>query len=151
VQLELAEREGFAYSFFSFFAFPRGSNDLLCPDCHCDNPRRSRRRSVKDYVVGLARLRPWRCRACESRFYAWAAPVGYVGYVHCDKCGNMDLPRISPEHGMSAISWVYRLFRVPAYRCAPCRNRFFSVRIHRRIVAARPPLEPRVESQSVPQ
>jgi hypothetical protein len=105
---------------------------------------------VKDYVAGVARLRPWRCRACDSRFYAWATPVGYVWYVHCGMCGNMDLPRISSEHGMGMLSWVFRMFRAPAYRCAMCRNRFFSFRIHRRIVPSQQPVEPRAESHPVP-
>jgi hypothetical protein len=95
-------------------------------------------------------LRPWRCRACDSRFYAWAAPIGYIWYVHCGLCGNMDLQRISSEHGMGLFSWVYRLFRLPAYRCAPCRNRFFSFRIYRRIVPTQQTVEPRVESHPIP-
>ena len=134
----------------SFFQSSRGEENLLCPVCHSDSPRRSRRRSFKDYLAGVAGLRPWRCRACESRFFAWAAPVGYVWYVHCEKCGNMDLPRISSEHGMGMLGWLYRLFRAPAYRCAPCRNRFFSFRIHRRIIPTQQPLEPRAESHPLP-
>ena len=100
--------------------------------------------------MGVARLRPWRCRACDSRFYAWAAPIGYIWYVHCGLCGNMDLQRISSEHGMGVFSWVYRLFRLPAYRCAPCRNRFFSFRIYRRIVPTQQTVEPRAESHPIP-
>ena len=137
---------------FSSFSFRlrEGNEDLLCPVCHSDSPRRSHRRSAKDFLVGVARLRPWRCRACESRFYAWAAPVGYVCYVHCDKCGNMDLQRIASEHGIGVLSWLFRHFRVPAYRCAPCRNRFFSIRVHRRIIPTKQPLEPRADSQPLP-
>jgi len=105
---------------------------------------------VKDYVVGIARLRPWRCRACDARFYAWATSIGYVWYVHCGMCGNLDVQRISSEHGMGMLSWIYRLFRFPAYRCAPCRNRFFSFRIYRRITPKQQPIEPRVETHPVP-
>ena len=130
------------------FRISRGEEQLLCPVCHSDSPRRSRRRSAKDYLVGAAKLRPWRCRACATRFYAWATPVGYVWYVHCEKCGNMDLPRISSEHGIGDFAWVLRLLRAPAYRCAMCRNRFFSFRIHRRIVPAQSPVEPGVETHS---
>jgi hypothetical protein len=68
------------------------------------------------------------------RFYAWAVPITYVGYVHCGLCGNMDLQRISREHGAGRFRWLFRLLRFPAYRCAPCRNRFFSIRRYRRIV-----------------
>jgi hypothetical protein len=106
---------------------------------------------VKDYLVGVTRMRPWRCQACESRFYAWATSIEYVANVHCGMCGNMDLQRISSEHGMGSLAWVFRIFGVPAYRCAPCRNRFFSFRIYRRIVASRQPVEPRAISQPVSQ
>jgi hypothetical protein len=62
----------------------------------------------------------------------------------------MDLQRISSEHGMGMLAWVFRLFRVPTYRCGPCRNRFFSFRIYRRIIPTQQPLEPRAESHPVP-
>lgn len=109
---------------------------MICPVCLTDGPRRSRRKSTKDYIVGISLLRPWRCRNCSERFYAWAVPVPYVRYVHCDMCGNMDLTRISSEHGAGAYAWLFRMLRFPAYRCAPCRNRFFSIRTYRRVVAA---------------
>ena len=131
-------------------SFTRGEEKLLCPECRSDSPRRSRRGTVKDYVVGVARLRPWRCRVCESRFYAWATPIGYVWYVHCGMCGNLDVQRISSDHGMGMLAWVYRLLRAPAYRCAPCRNRFFSFRMYRRIVPTKQPVEQRAESQTAP-
>jgi hypothetical protein len=66
-------------------------------------------------------------------------------------CGNLDVPRISSEHGMGLLAWVFRLFRAPAYRCAPCRNRFFSFRAHRRIEAIPEPIQPRPESHPVAQ
>ena len=112
----------------------RGKTSLLCPKCHSDSARRSRRSGVKDYIIGLALLRPWRCRNCDLRFYAWAVPVAYVTCAHCDMCGNMDLQRISREHGAGSFAWLYRLLHFPTYRCAPCRNRFFSIRTYRRIV-----------------
>ena len=62
----------------------------------------------------------------------------------------MDLQRISSEHGMGLFAWAFRLFRFPAYRCAPCRNRFFSLRFYRRIVPSQLPVEPSVESEPVP-
>ena len=71
-------------------------------------------------------------------------------------CGNMDLQRISSEHGqgMFGFAWLFRLLGTPTYRCAPCRNRFFSVRMYWRIVAASHPVETaeeqRVESESHP-
>jgi hypothetical protein len=66
-------------------------------------------------------------------------------------CGNLDVQRISSEHGMGMLSWVYRLFRAPAYRCAPCRNRFFSFRIYRRIIPTKQPPALKQESIAVHQ
>jgi hypothetical protein len=126
----------------------QGEKNLLCPVCHSDSPRRSRRRSAKDYLAGAVKLRPWRCRACNSRFYAWATSIGYVWYVHCERCGNLDVPRISSEHGNGEFAWMLRLVRAPAYRCAACRNRFFSFRIHHRIIPVEQPIDPGVESHS---
>ena len=85
-------------------------------------------------MLGFALVRPWRCEVCNHRFFAWAVPVGYVCYVHCKTCGNMNLTRISREHGAGSFAWLFRLLHLPAFRCAPCRNRFFSIRSYRRIV-----------------
>jgi hypothetical protein len=130
---------------YAFCRAPRRETKLLCPVCHSDSPRRSRRKSVKDYLVGVTLLRPWRCRDCDSRFYAWAVPIAYVRFTHCILCGNMDLQRISREYGAGAFSWLFRLLRFPTYRCAPCRNRFFSIRPYRRIVPAQQVVESRTE------
>jgi hypothetical protein len=64
-------------------------------------------------------------------------------------CGNMDLQRISSEHGMGVFAPVFRLFGAPAFRCAPCRNRFFSFRVYRRIVPTQQPAETREVTHSV--
>ena len=121
---------------------------MLCPSCQSDSPRRSRRRGVKDYVIGLTLLRPWRCRACDLRFYGWSVPIAYIRYAHCRFCGNMDLQRISREHGSGTFAWLFRLLHFPAYRCAPCRNRFFSTLVYRRIVPVERDLRPESEPQS---
>jgi hypothetical protein len=65
-------------------------------------------------------------------------------------CGNMDLPRISSEHGMGTLAWMFRLLRAPAYRCAACRNRFFSFRIYRRIIPVQHPVDHGAESDPIP-
>jgi hypothetical protein len=55
-------------------------------------------------------------------------PVAARLSAHCSICGNYDLKRIAPEHvnGLGAPLW--RLLRFPAFRCIPCRNKFFSIR-----------------------
>jgi len=85
--------------------------------------------------MSLFGLRPWRCEVCENRFYGWAAPVTMIIYAHCSQCGNFDLQRISRdrvEHG--AFLSVKRALRFRAYRCAPCRKRFFCVRPRTQLV-----------------
>lgn len=60
----------------------------------------------------------------------------------------MDLQRISREHGAGTFAWLFRLIHFPAYRCAPCRNRFFSILSYRRIVPTEE-LHTRPESHSI--
>lgn len=136
---------------YAFAGYPWGERELLCPACHSDAPCRSRRRSVKDYLIGITLLRPWRCQTCNDRFYAWAVPIAYVLHVHCGKCGNMDLQRISHEYGTGALAWLFRRLHFPAYRCALCRNRFFSIRTYRRIVPVQRDPDSGMEPHSVPQ
>ena len=102
---------------------------MVCPICGGQRCRRSRRRSVRDFVVGLSGVRPWRCHTCEVRFYGWQVPTVYVRYAHCSRCGNLDLQRIGREHVTEGwFLWPRRLLHFRAYRCAPCRYRFFSLR-----------------------
>ena len=35
--------------------------------------------------MGATLLRPWRCRGCDLRFYAWAAPITYVLPRRCSR------------------------------------------------------------------
>jgi hypothetical protein len=106
---------------------------MLCPQCHSGRCRRSKRHGIKDYTLGAIRLRPWRCRSCNIRFFASKVPMPFLFNVHCRKCGNLDIQRISREHVTTWYAWLFRLLRVPAYRCAPCRERFFSFLTFRRI------------------
>ena len=87
-----------------------------------------------DYLIAWSGVRPWRCRHCELRFFAWVVPVSYALYAHCHQCGNFDLQRISREHVSGGFAWLGRLLHFPAYRCDPCRNRFYSLRPYRRIL-----------------
>jgi hypothetical protein len=65
-------------------------------------------------------------------------PAQLVFYVHCPHCGNLDLQRVSRERVVEdLLASLKRLLRIPAYRCDPCRLRFFSVRPFRRIPALR--------------
>jgi hypothetical protein len=101
---------------------------MICPICHSAKARRSRRRSVLDYLFSAVSIVPWRCEECEARFHASPMPFRQLFYAHCAICGNHDLKQISAEHVPGAVSGVGRLLRVPALRCEPCRHKFFSVR-----------------------
>lgn len=102
---------------------------MICPQCRSDRCRRSKRHGLRDYFVGLSGLRPWRCPKCQARFYAWAVPISYARYAHCTRCGNLDLQRIDRRHVTEGLFvWLRRALRFPAYRCDPCRFRFFSLR-----------------------
>lgn len=82
-----------------------------------------------DFLLSLVDLRPWRCRACDRRFYAWKVPISYTFYAHCPTCGNLDLQQIARDRVENGtLLGLQRLLLFPAYRCAPCRERFFSVR-----------------------
>ena len=81
------------------------------------------------------RLRPWRCHACDKRFYAWSVATVFARYVHCPRCGNFDLQRISRDRvDQGTLLSVKRFFGLAAYRCDPCRQKFFSVLPYRKIV-----------------
>jgi hypothetical protein len=47
----------------------------------------------------------------------------------------MDVQRIARERVDEGLFlWIQRILGIKAYRCDPCRTRFFSVRIYRRIL-----------------
>jgi len=103
-----------------------------CPVCHSANTRRSKRRSVLDYLFAFAGILPWRCEACAARFYSRLLPFRTFMYAHCRICGNLELQRISAERITGVTSFAGRLLGFQALRCAPCRHKFFSVRpLHR--------------------
>ena len=111
---------------------------MLCPKCHSGVCRRSRRRGIADQVLGLVGLRPWRCKTCEARFHAWQVARAHVFYAHCSRCGNFQLRQISRDHVDSGwFVGLRRALHIPAYRCEPCRRRFFSLRAYHPIAPTR--------------
>jgi ribosomal protein L37AE/L43A len=81
-----------------------------------------------DYLFGFAEIVPWRCEECEGRFYARPIPFRFLFYAHCGICGNLKLKRISAEHVPGILGFFGRVLRFPAWRCEPCRHKFFSLR-----------------------
>jgi putative component of membrane protein insertase Oxa1/YidC/SpoIIIJ protein YidD len=73
--------------------------------------------------------------ACELRFYAWKVASAFSLNAHCPRCGNFNLEHISRERVESGSMITFkRWLGFPAYRCDPCRHRFFSVKPFRRIL-----------------
>jgi hypothetical protein len=96
---------------------------------------RSRRNGIVDFFGTLLRLRPWRCQACELRFYAWTVALSFARFAHCPRCGNFDLQHVAAERVDQGILLVLKRFLgFPAYRCDPCRQKFFSLLPYRRII-----------------
>jgi len=119
---------------------------MICPQCRSARCSRSHRSGVIDFFGTLMGMRPWRCRICDYRFFAWQVPVSFARYAHCPKCGNFDLQRIAHDRvDRGTLLFVKRFLGFPAYRCEPCRERFYSVRRPRRIV---PSVFPPEQSQS---
>jgi C4-type Zn-finger protein len=48
-------------------------------------------------------------------------------HAHCPICGNHDLKRISAEHVEGPTAFIGRFLRIPAFRCEPCRYKYFSI------------------------
>ncbi|MBI3404916.1 MAG: hypothetical protein HY046_05615 [Acidobacteria bacterium] len=98
--------------------------------CH-----RSRRRGLGDKFAHFAGFLPWRCQTCETRFRARAVALGFLIFVHCPNCGNLELDKVGRDRVLGGF-WVkmQRWLHFPAYRCDACRTRFFSIRRFRPIV-----------------
>jgi DNA-directed RNA polymerase subunit RPC12/RpoP len=101
---------------------------MICPACHAPACRRSRRRTFMDFAAALIGSLPWRCSRCGMRFRSRLSPVSSKLSAHCAICGNRDLKRIAPEHVTGFAAPFKRLLGMPAYRCIPCRHKFFSFR-----------------------
>jgi len=108
---------------------------MICPQCRSADCFRSHRDGVSDFLATLFGLRPWRCHTCDERFYAWRVATVFAGYAHCPRCGNFDIDHIARERVGTGI-WIFvqRVIGLPAYRCDPCRQKFFSIRPYRKII-----------------
>src|SRR5882724_270602 len=105
---------------------PISTGPISCPVCHASNTRRSKRRSVRDFLFSAVGVLPWRCETCQTRFRARLLPFRTLLYAHCGICGNLELQRISADRVPGAAAAFGRILRLPALRCDPCRYKFFS-------------------------
>jgi C4-type Zn-finger protein len=110
------------------------SSQMNCPICKHVAARRSRRQSTADYILSAVGVYPWRCKSCRGRFHARLMPLSNSLHAHCPLCGNLALKRISPEHVDCLFGFVWRNLRIPAFRCEPCRHKYFSILpLHHRV------------------
>lgn len=108
---------------------------MICPQCRSADCFRSHRSGPLDFLGTLIGLRPWRCDTCDYRFFAGRVAVAFARYAHCPRCGNFALDRISRDRvDNGTLVTLKRWLGFPAYRCAPCRERFFSSLPYRKIV-----------------
>lgn len=108
---------------------------MICPQCRSADCFRSHRGGVMDFILTLAGARPWRCQTCERRFYARRVAISHGHFAHCPRCGNFNLGRIPRNRvDRDGLAFLKRLLHIPAYRCDPCRERFYSIRQFRRIL-----------------
>ncbi len=101
---------------------------MICPHCQNYDCFRSHRRKW-EYAISLLGIMPWRCMACQKRFYARRVPLRLLHHAHCSRCGNMDLLIIRPhklEH--HTLARLATLLGARALRCEFCRNNFVSWR-----------------------
>jgi hypothetical protein len=100
---------------------------MNCPVCHSAGCRRSRRRTLFDYFARIVGSVPWRCSRCAIRFRSRPTPLGHLLAAHCAICGNIEVKRISGELADSFGARLWRSLGVPAFRCIPCRHKFFTI------------------------
>jgi hypothetical protein len=109
-------------------------HERLCPECGNASIRRSRRRTVGDYVLMVAGFRPYRCSECNHRYHdrsrARRLPREPLSWVAtCPRCGFTGVTRIA--RNKVPFSWgnlFWKMAPAYAYRCPECRKRFFDFR-----------------------
>jgi hypothetical protein len=58
--------------------------------------------------------------------------------AHCPKCGNLEIERVARKRVEGGILvQLQRALHLPAYRCDPCRHKFFTVRPLHQVLPAK--------------
>jgi predicted RNA-binding Zn-ribbon protein involved in translation (DUF1610 family) len=115
----------------------RHPHQRVCPECGEEKVRRSRRRTLLDYLLSLSGLRPYRCRECNQRFYDYSRSRRLPReprsrWAKCPRCGGTSAYRIARNKVPS--TWgnlLWRILPVSGFRCPECRKRFFDYRPQR--------------------
>jgi len=105
-----------------------GTIVMVCPVCKARNCRRSRRRNLFEYGLSFTGILPWRCPTCETRFRAHRVAFRLMLRAHCPRCGNPHLDKIASDRVVDGLLLpLKRILGLPAYRCDPCRMKFYSI------------------------
>src|SRR6267154_3903633 len=100
---------------------------MVCPVCNSAECRRSRRRTLLDYFARVVGSVPWRCSRCSRRLRSRTTPLAHSLVAHCAICGNIEVKRVASDLADGFAAPLWRTLGVPAFRCIPCRHKFFSV------------------------
>jgi hypothetical protein len=66
--------------------------------------------------------------------------VPFARYAHCSRCGNFNLQTIARDRvDAGTLVFLKRFLGFRAFRCDPCRQKFFSVLPYRKIVPSMMP------------
>ncbi len=108
---------------------------MICPKCRSAVCRRSRRRGIRERLLGAMGFLPWRCGTCQARFQARRVALRFLYLVHCPTCGDLELKQVGGDRVAGGLAAkIQQLLRVPAYRCEACRHRFYSLRHYRPVI-----------------
>src|SRR5260370_8408007 len=61
---------------------------INCPACHASSIRRSKRRSVRDYLFSVGGVLPWHCETGRTLFHARLLPVRIMSFAHSPHTTN---------------------------------------------------------------
>jgi hypothetical protein len=116
---------------------------LTCPACASTAIRRSRRQSVSELKNMAFGTYPFRCIACNHRFWANIWMWSVWKYAKCPKCLSLDLATWSRK-SQHLNYWKKLLLTLGArrHRCPRCRCNFVSFRPRWPFSTATPAADP---------
>lgn len=105
---------------------------MICPRCESYNCHRSHRK-MRERLLSLLGLLPWRCEDCRKRFYARLVPPRFLLRARCPQCGNLELEPIRRSRLQGRpLAQLATYLGAKALRCEGCRENFAAWRpLHR--------------------
>jgi hypothetical protein len=102
---------------------------LICPKCGSSSLRRSRRVDVREMTRMMMGIYPFRCNACNDRFWVSVWLFSVWKWAKCPLCLSLNLTNWPKRHYHSSL-WTQLLTALGAQkqRCSRCRHNFLSFR-----------------------